>query len=459
MDRITRRKPRKYKGLHPQPPKTSRRELSVVERAFVAGACIAGSLSHNDCAKLMHPRCNKSTITRVCQRVNQMAEQLSCSVSDPRCFENPTNRGAERKLTDAQEAMVVDLVTSNRQHREQEAWQLIQSGELEAIGLPKISISLLETIMYRAGYSRRRPGWKPSLTTAEEEDRYQWAVLHNPDRYHEGDNLGFDFHTVCFTDETPARVGEQRGMIRAWAKDGEEFHEDVKKTRKAQHLSLMFYGSFMYDHKGPCHVYPRETAEEKAVAAVALAKENAHRAAHLDLNQTRARSALRIFNEADANGHYNTRRRQYIPSKMDYHRGIRIAGGVDGYRHREGALKKVVPWLQGLKASGVKVQLLEDGVPPHKARISNDYLDVHFIEKLSWPGHSPDVNASEHAWPWQRKYVTRHNKPSRNAAEVQQQWEEAWDALPIEVINGWVDRIPEVVRRIIRHHGKNDFHG
>jgi hypothetical protein len=148
MDPISRRKPRKYKGLHPQPTKTSRRELTVVERAFVAGACIAGSLSHNDCAKLMHPRCNKSTITRTCQRVNRMAEQLSCSVSDPRCFENPTNRGAERKLTDAQEAMVVDLVTSNRQHREQETWQLIQSGELEAIGLPKISISLLETIMY-----------------------------------------------------------------------------------------------------------------------------------------------------------------------------------------------------------------------------------------------------------------------------------------------------------------------
>jgi hypothetical protein len=76
-------------------------------------------------------------------------------------------------------------------------------------------------------------------------------MLHNSDRYCEGDNLGFDFHTVCFTDETPARVGEQHGMIRAWAKDGEEFHEDVKKIRKAQHLSLIFYGSFMYDDKRP----------------------------------------------------------------------------------------------------------------------------------------------------------------------------------------------------------------
>jgi hypothetical protein len=158
MDRITRGKPRKYKGLHQKPSKTSRRELTVVERVFVAGACIAGTLSHNDCAKLMHPRCTKSTITRVCQRVNQMAEDLSCSISDPRCIENPTNRDAERKLTDAQEQMVIDFVTSDREHREKEAWQLIQEGHLEATGLPKISISLLENIPYRAGYSRQRPG-------------------------------------------------------------------------------------------------------------------------------------------------------------------------------------------------------------------------------------------------------------------------------------------------------------
>jgi hypothetical protein len=389
-----------------------------------------------------------------------MAEELSCSVSDPRCFENPTNRGATKRLTDAQEQKIIELVTSDREHREKEAWQYIFQGDLEAIGIPKISVSSLENILYRAGYSRQRPGWKPALTPSEENERYQWALLHNPDRDEEGDNLGFNFHTVCYTDETPARIGEQRGMQRAWAKEGEQYHQDIKKDRKAQHLSLMFYGAFMYNYKGPCRIYPRETKEEKEAAEVALAQENAERAAHLDLTQTRARSALRILNETDSNGQYNTRKRQYIPSKMDYHRGIRAKGGVDGFRHREGALKKVVPWLEQLQAQGVDVLLLEDGAPPHKSRISNDYLDVHFIEKISWPGHSPDVNASEHAWPWQRRYITRNNKtPSRNEAEVIQHWEDAWEALPIEVINGWVDRIPEVVRRIIRHHGKNDFHG
>jgi hypothetical protein len=99
----------------------------------------------------------------------------------------------------------------------------------------------------------------------------------------------------------------------------------------------------MYNHKGPCHIYPRETREEKAAAEAALKKENEDRVAHMDLTQTRARSALRILNETDVNSRDRSRRRHYIPSKMDYHRGIRMKGGVDGYRHREGALAKVVP--------------------------------------------------------------------------------------------------------------------
>jgi hypothetical protein len=46
----------------------------------------------------------------------------------------------------------------------------------------------------------------------------------------------------------------------------------------------MFYRSFIYNYKGPCYVYPYKTAKEKAVAEVALAKENAYCAAYLDLN-------------------------------------------------------------------------------------------------------------------------------------------------------------------------------
>jgi hypothetical protein len=75
-------------------------------------------------------------------------------------------------------------------------------------------------------------------------------------------------------------------------KEREEYYRDVKKNRKKQHLSLMFYGASIYNHKVPCHVYPRETPEEKDATKMALKKENADHAAHFDLTQTRAHPAL-----------------------------------------------------------------------------------------------------------------------------------------------------------------------
>jgi hypothetical protein len=56
-------------------------------------------------------------------------------------------------------------------------------------------------------------------------------LLHNPDKYEYGDGLGFDFRTVIFTDETPARIGKQQGMQRAWYKEGEKYEDDVRKDQ------------------------------------------------------------------------------------------------------------------------------------------------------------------------------------------------------------------------------------
>jgi hypothetical protein len=120
--RINRRKPRNYKGLHPQPKKTSRCELTAVERAFIAGACIVGSLSHNDCANLFGPGvASKSTVTRTCQRVNERAIELNTTIIDPRCFEFLSKRGPERLLSDEQRAQVIAITIESRESREKES--------------------------------------------------------------------------------------------------------------------------------------------------------------------------------------------------------------------------------------------------------------------------------------------------------------------------------------------------
>lgn len=161
----------------------------------------------------------------------------------------------------------------------------------------------------------------------------------------------------------------------------------------------------------------------------------------------------------DVNQRYNTRKKQYVPSKMDYKRGDRSNRGIDGYRHREGALEKLVPWINSLKKKGVECVLLQDGAPAYKSRILREYLIVERIEWMLWASHSPEANASEHAWPWMRRYITKDFTPSCTQDECKQQWLFEWEALPLGLINQWVLGIPDQVRKIIKHHGDNDFHG
>ena len=115
--------------------------------------------------------------------------------------------------------------------------------------------------------------------------------------------------------------------------------------------------------------------------------------------------------------------------------------------------------MNNLKEQGLECILLEDGALSHKSRIATDYLRAENITKIAWAGHSPDLNASEHAWPRIRRDVTKNFTPSKTEEECEQQWIQAWEELPISIINRWVDMVPEVVRRIIRSHGKNNFHG
>ncbi|KAF2621436.1 hypothetical protein BU25DRAFT_482780 [Macroventuria anomochaeta] len=82
--------------------------------------------------------------------------------------------------------------------------------------------------------------------------RYEWALMHNPDKYKVGDGLGYDFRKVCFTDKSPAHVGEEQGMQRVWCKADETYHSDVRKDCNCKDCALQFFGAFQYDHKGPC---------------------------------------------------------------------------------------------------------------------------------------------------------------------------------------------------------------
>ncbi|KAF2627242.1 hypothetical protein BU25DRAFT_469715 [Macroventuria anomochaeta] len=316
---ISRRKNFKYKeNKVVKPPKTGRTELTVVERAFAVGAITGlrgGYASVGDLANAMGR--TTTALSNLINRVEKKRANIDGFLWDSILYNNELGRGRPTLLSQDQKDHIIRIVTSSQENREKEPWQAVRRGDFNEV-IPKMSIETFQNVMYEAGYARRKPGWKPSLTTEQEEERLEWALAHNPDLHKEYDNLGYDFTKVVFTDETPARIGEERGMIRTWCTAEEKWDNNVKHDRNTKNCCLQFYASFRYNHKGPCHVYYPETKAEKELAAAHIKRLNQDQKTRDNKLQIQARRALNHLEEADINRRYNTRKKHvHMEESMD----------------------------------------------------------------------------------------------------------------------------------------------
>src|SRR4051812_46352259 len=169
MPKINRRKQFQYKqNKTVRPNKTSRTEMDPITRAFVVGAVLASRDGYAStralAARMPHTQQGLSALVR---RIESRAKDGGFDIWDPTLYENEPGRGRRDLLTQEQKDAIIALTTSDRQHREQEAWQAIAGKNFEQI-VPQISRSTFENVMYEAGYSRGRPGWKPTLTRGQE---------------------------------------------------------------------------------------------------------------------------------------------------------------------------------------------------------------------------------------------------------------------------------------------------
>lgn len=97
--------------------------------------------------------------------------------------------------------------------------------------------------------------------------RYQFALAHQHWTLE-------DWKNVIFSDETSVLLGQRRGRIRVWRDAKERYHPDVIRGRWKGFSEFMFWGSFSYDHKGPCHVWRVETPAEKRAATECIVQLN-----------------------------------------------------------------------------------------------------------------------------------------------------------------------------------------
>ena len=81
-------------------------------------------------------------------------------------------------------------------------------------------------------------------------------------------------------------------------------------------------------------------------------------------------------------------------------------------------------------------------------------MKLEDIERLLWPGNSPDLNAIEPAWFWMKRETTKKGAITSNE-KLKAAWIKCWNEMPQELIQAWIDRIPAHIEEIIACEGNN----
>jgi len=66
-------------------------------------------------------------------------------------------------------------------------------------------------------------------------------------------------------------------------------------------------------------------------------------------------------------------------------------------------LPKLIPFAQKRQKTRPKTLVQEDNAPPHAHHYQAHVYELHSVQRLLWPGNSPDLNAIEPAWPCMKK--------------------------------------------------------
>ncbi|GFT52294.1 transposable element Tcb2 transposase [Trichonephila clavipes] len=93
---------------------------------------------------------------------------------------------------------------------------------------------------------------------------------------------------------------------------------------------------------------------------------------------------------------------------------------------------------------------MDDNAPSHRARIVEEYLEDHGLERMEWPARSPDLNPIEHLWDYLGREVAALNPPPRSLHELKQGLLCVWSSLPIPVSDNLINSIGNRCRQCIQ---------
>jgi transposase len=353
--------------------------------------------------------------------------------------------GRPTKKTKRAEKVVVDIVSSNRNGREESCVDIAIAASAK-LGVP-LSPSTVYRILKKAGYTKTKPTRKPGLSSAMRKKRMAFA------KDHEDWTLD-DWRNVIWSDETSVLLGHRRGGIRVWRRPDEAYEKSVIRERWKGFMEFMFWGCFTYDRKGPCHVWKRETSQQKKAADKDIANMNAAIEKPLremwEIEHPLSRVVIRDDNHRGP-------KPKFIFDKAHGKLTRGGKGGIDWYRYQKVIMvPKMIPFAKQCLVNRPNTIVQEDNAPCHAAAANSTIYQLSGIVRMLWPGNSPDLNAIEPLWYYMKVETTRKGPPT-TAKEAEARWLKCWRDVPQSKLQALVERIPHHISEIIRLKGGNEY--
>lgn len=104
-------------------------------------------------------------------------------------------------------------------------------------------------------------------------------------------------------------------------------------------------------------------------------------------------------------------------------------------------------------AIGPEFILMDDNARPHRARVTDEYLEAAAIERMDWPARSPDLNPIEHAWDMLQTAISARPVQPTTVPGLQQALLDEWARLPQQSIRRLISSMRRRCRAVIQANG------
>lgn len=114
--------------------------------------------------------------------------------------------------------------------------------------------------------------------------------------------------------------------------------------------------------------------------------------------------------------------------------------------------ENLLPEVENIFTKKVGPIVLEDGAPPHRAKLTSRWYADHDISKIQdFPASSPDLNIIENVWALLGDKVA-----SRPAATLDELWtviQDEWKNLDLKIIKKIIQSMPARLDAVLKSHG------